>query len=123
MSDENQITFKDKVINDIQVKLGKPVIAVELDDSHYELAYNNSNAFYSLLKENSNLEVTKEYKATWIFNYALAEAKEMLSRIRGKFKTIDDSILPQNIGLDAKTLMEESINEKQLLIKLIENKQ
>jgi len=119
--DELEI-FKENVIKNIKLKLGAPAINIELTPDQYELAFNNAENFYDLLTESGQITnaFTDPFKAKWVFNYAVAESKEILGRIRGKFRTIGE--LPNDVSLDAVALLEESVNEKQILTKLINNK-
>ncbi len=57
---------------------------------------------------------TNFYTSDWIFDYALAECKMMLGRIRSKF-TQFASIGNVGIGLDGETLLQEGITEKERL--------
>jgi len=115
--------FKENVVKNIKLKLGAPVINIELTPDQYELAFNNAENFYDLLTESNqitNNTFTDTFKAKWVFNYAVAESKEILGRIRGKFRTIGE--LPNDASLDAAALLEESVIEKQILTRLINNK-
>ena len=120
MKKEELEIFKENVIKNIKLKLGAPVINIELNDEQYELVFNNAENFYDLLTESSGNSFSEGFRAEWIFNYAVAEAKEILGRVRGKFRTIGE--LPSDISLDAVSLISESITEKSILIKLINNK-
>jgi hypothetical protein len=54
------------------------------------------------------------YTSDWIFDYALAESKIMLGRIRSKFAQFN-SIGNIGISLDGDTLLQEGITEKERL--------
>lgn len=54
------------------------------------------------------------YTSDWIFDYAMAECKMMLGRIRSKFAQFN-SIGNIGIGLDGDTLLQEGITEKEKL--------
>jgi hypothetical protein len=54
------------------------------------------------------------YTSDWIFDYALAECKIMLGRIRSKFSQFA-SIGNVGLGLDGETLLQEGIQEKEQL--------
>jgi hypothetical protein len=54
------------------------------------------------------------YTSDWIFDYALAECKIILGRIRSKFTNFA-SIGNVGLGLDGETLLQEGITEKERL--------
>jgi hypothetical protein len=57
---------------------------------------------------------TNFYTSDWIFDYALAECKIILGRIRSKFTNFA-SIGNVGLGLDGETLLQEGIAEKERL--------
>ena len=75
----------------------------------YMIEGSSLNPNYKRGDENENF-----YISDWIFDYALAECKLMLGRIRSKFANFN-SIGNIGIGLDGDTLLSEGATEKERL--------
>jgi hypothetical protein len=85
-----------------------------IEGSHY--AGMETSLSKSSFKRRYNTTSSDEhfYTSDWIFDYALAECKIMLGRIRSKFAQFN-SIGNIGIGLDGDTLLQEGITEKEKL--------
>ena len=82
-----------------------------LFQSGSDIASDLSNVPYT----NVNYTKLNDMSRTWIFNYTLALAKELLGIIRSKFENIP---YPEGeIRLDGEILRREAVAEKELLIK------
>ncbi len=66
------------------------------------------------------LEDIQESDLVWIIDYATAETKEILGRVRSKIQSINSSI--GNIQLDGPTLLSEAQTEKQKLEEEMRNR-
>jgi hypothetical protein len=108
--------MEEKLKKEIKLTLGAPLREIELIDEHYEVALSDANESYMLYNPGKK-DVPKDI---WIKKYALANCKEILGRIRGKFGGVVGPEDNQRI-MDHKSLISESKNEKHELISLISN--
>ena len=103
----------------ISYKLGGPLRQIELMDMHYEEAYKDAQETFFLYQSLYNLEVDEDsdLKEIWIKKYTLANCKEYLGRIRGKFGGVVGE--GGTTIMDYKTLLGESSEERAELKYLI----
>lgn len=96
---------------------------VDIDSPGYVLlrSYMIEGSHYGGMETNPQLSSWKRgdsdehfYTSDWIFDYALAESKIMLGRIRSKFAQFN-SIGNIGISLDGDALLQEGITEKERL--------
>lgn len=86
-----------------------------IEGSHYgNMESNNSQSSWKRRGVYSGDSDSNFYTSDWIFDYALAECKIILGRIRSKFANFN-SIGNIGIGLDGDTLLSEGITEKEKL--------
>lgn len=86
-----------------------------LEGSHYaNMETSNSQSSWKRTGINSSTSDTNFYTSDWIFDYAMAECKIILGRIRSKFAQFN-SIGNIGISLDGDTLLQEGITEKEKL--------
>ncbi len=88
-----------------------------IEGSHYagmETQNQNSNWKRDETDLNSSTSNSNFYTSDWVFDYALAECKIILGRIRSKFAQFN-SIGNIGISLDGDTLLQEGITEKERL--------
>lgn len=106
----------EKIKKEIKLKLGAPLRAIELLDEHYDVAILDAHDSY-ILYNPMNKNVPKEI---WIKKYALANCKEYLGGIRGKFGGVVGAEDNQRI-MDFERLLYDSKYEKSELINLMSN--
>ncbi len=86
-----------------------------MEGSHYaNMETNNSLSTWKRTGIRAGSSDTNFYTSDWIFDYALAECKIMLGRIRSKFAQFN-SIGNIGIALDGDQLLQEGIQEKETL--------
>jgi len=86
-----------------------------MEGSHYaNMESNNSQSTWKRTGLRAGSSDTNFYTSDWIFDYALAECKIMLGRIRSKFAQFN-SIGNIGIALDGDQLIQEGIQEKETL--------
>ena len=89
--------------------------AYMLEGSHYaDMETDNTQASWKRRGLHSGDSDEQYYTSDWIFDYALAECKIVLGRIRSKFAQFN-SIGNIGIGLDGDTLLQEGTAEKERL--------
>ena len=98
------------VIEDIKLMLGHPIRQVELTDEQIDVANRDAQDTLFLYSKlySANYDSIKDI---WIKKYTLANCKEILGRVRGKFEGkvgIDES--PKY--MDYKSLLNEAESEK-----------
>ena len=100
--------------------LGAPVMGVEMTDEQFEQAYLTAEKDWNLYSSKSIFRrgKMKSIKEDWTERYFHALCKEVLSRIRGKFK--GKLPLPgANLTLEFEDLAREAWHERQNLISLV----
>jgi hypothetical protein len=86
-----------------------------MEGSHYaNMESDNSQASWKRTGLRAGSSDTNFYTSDWIFDYALAECKIILGRIRSKFAQFN-SIGNIGIALDGDQLIQEGIQEKERL--------
>ena len=86
-----------------------------MEGSHYAgMESDNSQSTWKRTGLRSGSSDTNYYTSDWIFDYAMAECKIMLGRIRSKFAQFA-SIGNIGIALDGDNLLQEGIQEKEKL--------
>jgi len=109
----------DKIINEIRIRLGAPTIAIELIDEQIKEAIRIAKEEFTFITSSVGITPRLGVKNIWIKRYTLAVCKEMLGRIRGKFEKIPMS--ENGNEMDAKALLKESTDEKNLLFRMCIN--
>jgi hypothetical protein len=104
----------------IKAKLGAPLRQIELEDIHFNEAYDDAlETFYLFTNGGEPEDITVDFKIIWIKKYALANCKEYLGRIRGKFGGIVGETDNERI-MDHQSLIAESLDEKATLTNLLQ---
>jgi hypothetical protein len=86
-----------------------------MEGSHYaNMESDNSLSTWKRTGLRAGSSDTNFYTSDWIFDYAMAECKIMLGRIRSKFAQFN-SIGNIGIALDGDQLLQEGIQEKETL--------
>lgn len=103
----------------INARLGSPIRQIELEQIHYDEAYQDAKDTLFLHEKVSNLTIhNEEFRQIWIKKYTIANCKEYLGRIRGKFGGIvgeGDTLRT----MDHESLIAESLDEKSSLTYLL----
>lgn len=103
-----------------KIKLGEPVMTVELDESQMETLFVDSIKNWHLYSSLSKLEKEKLnlIENEWVENYFQALCKESLGRIRSKYSG-KINIPGGEFTLEFESLFSESLEEKRNLISLL----
>lgn len=108
-----------EISNNIRIMLGHPIRQVELIDDQILVAHSNALStfeLYSLLNDKTDFE---EVKNIWVEKYTLANCKEILGRVRGKFEgKLGPDESPKY--MDYKSLLNEAEKEKYHLVHLLQ---
>lgn len=103
----------------IKTRLGAPIRQIELEDVHYDEAYQDARETLFLHENLGYVTVQdEELRNIWIKKYTVANCKEYLGRIRGKFGGVVGAPENQKI-MDNESLIAESIDEKDTLLYLL----
>lgn len=103
----------------IKTRLGAPIRQIELEDIHYDEAYQDARETLYLHESIGNVTFqSDDLRKIWIKKYTVANCKEYLGRIRGKFGGVVGAPDNQKI-MDNESLIAESIDEKDTLIYLL----
>jgi hypothetical protein len=94
-------------------RLGHPIRTVEINDEQFLALYKIAHEEFGLYHALGIKKLDESVKKRWLLMYFTALSKELLGRIREKF------INPSDLTLDFKSLLEESREEKEHLIKLL----
>lgn len=106
--------LNEEVKEQIIIKLGGPIRQVELTTEHFDTAYTDALESFDLYSSAQESIIPNEVKSIWVNKYTLANCKEYLGRVRGKFGGIIEGV---DIKLsDHETLIAESQKEKEFLI-------
>lgn len=114
------IAFSEYKIKKARLKLGEPVMSVELEDEQIVNCFAEAVSNWELYALLSNLSEDKLNKISsyWVENYFFALCKENLARIRSKFQ--GKLPLPgTDVTLEYESLLTESDREKENLIGLL----
>jgi hypothetical protein len=115
----NPMTTTEKLYKNIRGFLGGPLREIELEDSQIDIAYEDAKATFEMYRVlNQNAKHFDDIKDTWIDKYTLANCKEILGRVRGKFNGNVGSPEIQ-LTLEYQSLLNESSIEKNTLINLL----
>lgn len=94
-----------------------------MEGSHYaNMETSNAQSTWKRTGLRSGSSDTNFYTSDWIFDYALAECKIILGRIRSKFAQFN-SIGNIGISLDGDQLIQEGIQEKETLDERLRNEE
>lgn len=104
----------------IGYKLGAPLRQIELMDMHYDEAYKDAQETFFLYQSLNGIEVDEDcdVKDVWIKKYTIANCKEYLGRIRGKFGGVVGEPDKERV-MDFQALLDESYNERSELKRLL----
>lgn len=94
-------------------RLGHPIREVEINDEQFLALYKIAHEEFGLYNALGIKKLDESAKKRWLLMYFTSLSKELLGRIREKF------IHPDGLSLDFKSLLEESREEKEHLIKLL----
>lgn len=106
-----------KTIERAKIKLGAPIIDIELTDEQMTYLLKDAHETFYLYAMLSDISKSKQdsIEDAWTKKYFYALCKETLGRIRGKFVNGITISGLENIKLDSESLLQESIREKNLL--------
>lgn len=102
----------------INARLGAPLRQIELEEIHYKEAYDDARETLFLLEHLGNAMASDQLREIWVKKYTIANCKEYLGRIRGKFGGVVGKPFEERI-MDNESLIAESIDEKHALTNLI----
>ena len=114
-----KININSELFTNIRTMLGQPIRQVELVDEQMSVALSNALSTFELYSELNDKTDFEKVKNVWVEKYTLANCKEILGRVRGKFEGkigIEES--PKY--MDYKTLLTEAEKEKYQLVQLLE---
>lgn len=110
----------DKIIKEIKMRLGAPTVLVELTDEQIQEAIRTAKEEFKFITSSVIVTPRPGTQNIWIKRYALAICKEMLGRVREKIDYLSTP-MGNKIELDAKALLKESADEKNLLFRMCIN--
>lgn len=106
-----------------KAKFGGKIMNFELEDETLHLLYSDANKKFNLYSDLSNrpLDKIELIKDNWIESYFSANVKEALGNVRAKYSGfhIPSPAEGENITIEYKHLLEESNQERKVLIRLI----
>ena len=98
------------VIEDIKLMLGHPIRQIELTNEQFDAAHRDAQDTFFLCSKLHGVNYDS-INEIWIKKYTLANCKEILGRVRGKFEgKIGNDESPKY--MDYKSLLNEAETEK-----------
>ena len=105
------------IIERVKRHLGEPVRKIELDETQFETAYDDAISTFEMYHKLA-INDYGNIKEVWIGKYTLANCKEILGRVRGKFKGKVGGEYGELV-MDYESLLNEARTEKNNLILLL----